>query len=139
VESERNSTGAVGPAEVRLGSDPVHIAPDGSRLRVLCRVARASTVHFELAPHEVSRAVVHRTVDEIWYVLRGRGTIWREFAGRATQTEMLPGLSLTLPVGTRFQFRNTGACVLAVLGVTVPPWSGDGEAVPVAGPWKANV
>ena len=95
--------------------------------------------HFELGPHEVSRAVVHRTVDEIWYVLDGRGTIWREFAGRATETEMRPGLSLTLPVGTRFQFRNTGAETLAVLGVTVPPWPGQGEAVPVGGPWKASV
>lgn len=137
-ESENNSKGATGPAEMLLG--PVsELAPDRSRLRVLCRMEGASMVHFELGPHEVSRAVVHRTVDEIWYVLGGRGTIWREFAGKATETEMLPGLSLTLPVGTRFQFRNSGADALAVLGVTVPPWPGVGEAVPVAGPWKASV
>jgi mannose-6-phosphate isomerase-like protein (cupin superfamily) len=124
---------------MQLGTDPDLLAPDGSRLRVLCRVEGASMVHFELGPHGVSRAVVHRTVDEIWFVLDGRGTIWREFAGRATETEMLPGLSLTLPAGTRFQFRNAGVETLAVLGVTVPPWPGEGEAVPVGGPWKANV
>jgi mannose-6-phosphate isomerase-like protein (cupin superfamily) len=124
---------------MRLRHGTYRLAPDGSRLRVLCRVEGASMVHFELGPHEVSRAVVHRTVDEIWYVLDGRGMIWREFAGRATETELLPGLSLTLPVGTRFQFRNTGAKALAVLAVTVPPWPGEDEAVRVAGPWKATM
>jgi mannose-6-phosphate isomerase-like protein (cupin superfamily) len=98
-----------------------------------------STVHFELGPHEVARAVVHRTVEEIWYVLTGHGTIWREHAGRATQTELRPGLSLTLPGGTRFQFRNLGTEALTVLGVTVPPWPGGDEALPIAGPWEPSV
>ncbi len=131
--------GATGPEEKQLPHERDADAPDGSGVRVLCGLDGASTAHFELGPHQVSRPVVHRTVEEIWYVLSGRGTMWREYAGRATETELRPGLSLTLPVGTRFQFRNTADEVLTVLGVTVPPWPGEGEAVPVPGPWEPTV
>jgi mannose-6-phosphate isomerase-like protein (cupin superfamily) len=129
---------ATGPSERQL-PDWDDLAPDGSRVRVLRRVDGASTAHFELGPHQVSRAVVHRTVEEIWYVLDGHGVMWRELNGCAMETKLEPGLSPTLPVGTRFQFHNVGSQALTVLGVTVPPWPGDGEAIPVAGPWEPSV
>ena len=31
---------------------------------------------FSLPPFAVSRAVVHRTVDEVWYFLAGHGRMW---------------------------------------------------------------
>jgi mannose-6-phosphate isomerase-like protein (cupin superfamily) len=46
------------------------------------------------------------------------------------------GVCLTIPLGTHFQFRATGSAPLAALGVTMPPWPGEGEAVPVQGRWK---
>jgi mannose-6-phosphate isomerase-like protein (cupin superfamily) len=41
---------------------------------------------------------------------------------------MQAGLCLTLPVGTRFQFRSFGHEPLSVLGVTMPRWPGPDEA-----------
>ena len=41
-----------------------------------------TVAHFELAPGRVSLAVVHRTVEEIWYIVGGRGEMWREQGGR---------------------------------------------------------
>ena len=47
-----------------------------------------------------------------------------------------PGVCITLPVGTHFQFRLFGYEPLAALGVTIPPWLGEGEAYLVEGKWE---
>jgi mannose-6-phosphate isomerase-like protein (cupin superfamily) len=115
------------------------VAPDGSDVRVLLQLPRGSMAHFELAPGQTSRAVVHRTVEEIWYVLSGRGQMWRQQDGRADIVDLHPGLCLTLPLGTRFQFRSFGHEPLAAVGVTMPPWPGEDEAVVVPGEWQPTV
>jgi len=48
---------------------------------------------------------------------------------------MATGVALTIPLGTRFQFRTTGREALTAVAVTMPPWPGDDEAVAVDGPW----
>ena len=53
-------------------------------------------------------------------------------------TAVEPGMAITLPVGTHFQFRSTGPEALAAVGVTMPPWPGEGEAYLVPGPWHAS-
>ena len=50
--------------------------------------------------------------------------------------ELRPGVSLTIPVGTRFQFRALGDEALEAVGVTMPPGPGEGEAYVVEGIWK---
>jgi mannose-6-phosphate isomerase-like protein (cupin superfamily) len=48
--------------------------------------------------------------------------------------------AITSPVGTRFQFRTTGARSLEVLGITMPPWPNTAdEARVVAGKWRPTV
>ena len=47
-----------------------------------------------------------------------------------------PGICLTLPLGTHFQFRAAADEALAVVAVTMPPWPGDGEAYRVEGKWR---
>jgi mannose-6-phosphate isomerase-like protein (cupin superfamily) len=49
------------------------IAPDGSDVRNLLGLERGGMAHFELAPGQTSVAEAHRTVEEIWYFLSGRG------------------------------------------------------------------
>jgi mannose-6-phosphate isomerase-like protein (cupin superfamily) len=118
-----------------LPQAPDVIAPDGSDVRVLLRTDRGSMAHFTLAPGQVSGAVVHRSVDEIWYVLGGRGRMWRAADGRSEVVELTAGVSLTIPVGTAFQFRCDGPDPLTVVGVTMPPWPGEQEAIVVDGAW----
>ena len=122
----------------RLPLTPDVVAPDGSDVRVLARTERGSMAHFELAPGRASAAIRHRTVDEIWFVLSGRGEIWRKQGGREDIVALEPGVSVTIPVGTHFQFRASGDTALEAIGVTMPPWPGDTEAVPVPGKWKAS-
>jgi mannose-6-phosphate isomerase-like protein (cupin superfamily) len=114
------------------------VAPDGSDVRVLLRLSGGSMAHFELAPGRTSRAVAHRTVDEIWYVLHGQGEMWRSQDGRQQTVPLDPGTCLSIPVGTHFQFRSTGDGPLAAVAVTMPPWPGEGEAREVPGAWPPD-
>jgi len=94
---------------------------------------------FTLAPGAVARAVAHRSVEELWYFVSGHGRMWRELDGEEQTLDVGPGLSLTLPAGTRFQFRCDGEEPLVAVGTTMPPWPGDGEAFDVTGPWQPTV
>ena len=49
----------------QLGNLPDAVAPDGSEVRVLCSTSRGSLAHFTLPPYAVSKAMVHRTVEEV--------------------------------------------------------------------------
>lgn len=114
---------------------PDLLAPDGSAVRVLLAIGGGSMAHFELAAGRTSLAVVHRTVEEIWYVLSGRGEMWRAEGDREEVAALEAGTCLTIPVGTRFQFRASATESLCVVAITMPPWSGPGEALPAVGPW----
>jgi mannose-6-phosphate isomerase-like protein (cupin superfamily) len=118
---------------------PDVIAPDGSEVRLLCATARGSMALFTLPPGRVSKAVVHRSVEEIWYVTRGSGRMWRRGSMREEIVEIGPGLSLAIPAGTRFQFRCDGDEPIEAVGVTMPPWPGPDEAEIVEGIWPATV
>ena len=122
-----------------LADAPRVVAPDGSDVRILPALTGGSMIHFTLALGSTSRAVMHRTVDEIWFVVSGRGDLWRATDEREEVVEVVPGSSLTIPVGTRFQFRATGREPLTIVGVTMPPWPGDDEASAVDGPWEPTV
>ena len=111
------------------------VAPDGSDVRVLLQLAGGGMAHFELAPGRTSAAVAHRTVEEIWYFVGGSGEMWRR---QGDQEEIVPvarGVAVTIPVGTRFQFRALGKEPLAAVAITMPPWPGEGEAYQVEGKW----
>jgi mannose-6-phosphate isomerase-like protein (cupin superfamily) len=123
----------------QLPARPDAVAPDGSDVRILLGLAGGTLAHFELAPGETSIAVVHRSVDEIWFCVGGRGEMWRSDGRRDDVVELDPGVCLTIPVGTRFQFRTLGDEPLAAIGVTMPPWPGEGEAAPVEGRWAPTV
>ena len=120
----------------RLAARTDVVAPDGSEVRLLCATARGSMAHFRLSPGEVAKAVTHRTVDEIWYVTAGRGQIWRKTADHEEVTLLEPGVSLTIPFGTQFQFRCDGSTPLDIVAVTMPPWPGENEAFLVDGKWS---
>jgi mannose-6-phosphate isomerase-like protein (cupin superfamily) len=121
-----------------LPDKPDAVAPDGSEVRLLLDLSRGSMAHFQLAATRVSKAVTHRTVEEIWYVLTGRGQMWRKLDGIAETIDLSPGVCITIPVGTHFQFRSSGGEPLSAVAVTMPPWPGKDEAVFVAGPWEAS-
>jgi mannose-6-phosphate isomerase-like protein (cupin superfamily) len=123
---------------MRLPNERDAAAPDGSDVRVLLQLGRGGMAHFELGSGRTSRAVAHRTVEEIWYILAGRGEMWRRRGDRQETVTLEPGTCLSIPVGTHFQFRATDAGPLAAVAVTMPPWPGQDEAYEVTGAWPAD-
>lgn len=113
-------------------------SPAGAEIRNLIAGATGAMIHSTVPPGQVNRATVHATVSEFWHVLAGKGRIWRRDATGEETTELRPGVTIDIPVGTAFQYRCTGAAPLQFLCVTMPPWPGDAEATIIEGPWTPN-
>ena len=122
-----------------LPIEPSVIAPDGTLGRILLKLAGGSFAHFTLPAGATSHPVQHRTVEEIWFFLSGRGEIWRRNSAGEAVVVALPGLSITIPLGTAFQFRALSDEPLVFVAITMPPWPGEEEAFLVEGPWAAKL
>ena len=139
IAASRNEEAMTAFATLGLPVEPTVVAPDGSDVRVLLRLAGGSMAHFALGAGKVSLAVTHRTVEEIWFIVAGRGEMWRKQGEREEVVALRPGLCLTLPVGTQFQFRASPSEAVAAVAVTMPPWPGEEEASIVSGPWPPSL
>jgi mannose-6-phosphate isomerase-like protein (cupin superfamily) len=128
----------VSPFQTKALPDlPDVTAPDGSDVRLLVSSGSGSMAHFSLAPGAISTAVCHRTVEELWFVTAGDGQMWRSAEGVEDIIDIAPGISLSIPVGTSFQFR-AGRTPLEAVAVTMPPWPGMDEAYVVDGLWTTQ-
>ena len=67
------------------------IAPDGSEIRLLALGSHGSMCHCSLPIGCSSKAVVHQTVEELWYFVRGKGQVWRKLRGREVVVDVEPG------------------------------------------------
>lgn len=110
-------------------------APDGSQVDILAACSRGSMARFSLNSGLVSKAVRHRSVDELWFFIAGAGRMWRSDGIREEVVDVGAGVSLSITVGTAFQFESTGGEPLQAIGVTMPPWPGADEAEFVPGKW----
>jgi mannose-6-phosphate isomerase-like protein (cupin superfamily) len=114
------------------------LAPDKSEIRLLPNMRGGGLTHCTLPPHGISLAVKHKTVEEIWYFILGHGQVWRKQRDREEIVDVGPGICLTIPPGTHFQFRNTEKEPLCFIIATMPPWPGEEEAVRVQDHWKVK-
>ena len=62
---------------------------------------------------------------------------------RTEVVDVYPDVCLTIPLGVHFQFRSFGFDQLAAVGVTMPPWPGEGNRcrtwkVAVYGAWMID-
>jgi mannose-6-phosphate isomerase-like protein (cupin superfamily) len=135
-----------GSKDMAIGFDTTHIAdaldaiaPDGAEVRLLCSLPGGGMAAFRLVLNAVSKAVAHRTVEEIWYFTAGYDRMWRKLGDREEIVDVAPGVSITLPTGTQFQFRCDGGEPLEAVAVTMPPWPGADEAYSVTGRWEPTV
>jgi mannose-6-phosphate isomerase-like protein (cupin superfamily) len=64
--------------------------------------------------------------------------MWLGSGDRETIIDVAAGMSVAIPVSTAFQFRSDSTDPLQAVGATMPPWPGQDEALPVAGPWSAT-
>jgi mannose-6-phosphate isomerase-like protein (cupin superfamily) len=119
-----------------LPDQPDAKSPAGAGIRYLLDCEAGNMIHSTLPPHFVSKATVHATVSEFWYILEGHGEIWRDDGQDSGVTPLLPGTSIDLPVGTAFQYRNVSDVDFKFICIDMPPWPGDSEATYVNGIWQ---
>jgi mannose-6-phosphate isomerase-like protein (cupin superfamily) len=133
---------------VNLPRERDAIAPDGAEVRLLATGECGSMAHFELGSGETSVAIAHRTLEELWFFLSGEGEMWLRAghdAGSGSVLKLHADAALRIPARAHFQFRSFGSESLTAVGVTMPPWpgegdlSGKGEVILVEGPWTATV
>ena len=114
-------------------------SPAGADIRFLLDGKTGNMIHSTVPAYQVNKATVHATVSEFWYVLEGQGEIWRDDGLESCITALVPGVSIDIPVGTAFQYRNVSGVDLKFICITVPPWPGDVEAGYVKGIWQPTV
>ena len=138
IGPKNEGAGSPVPRPSRRGDAPDLYAPDGSEIRLLADgrhgAVKSSTVEVTLPAGQVSRPVYHRTVEETWYILEGRGRVWRcppdADAASVPPQDVAAGDALVIPTGWRFQFAAAPDKPLRFLCHTTPPWPGEDEAAP---------
>jgi mannose-6-phosphate isomerase-like protein (cupin superfamily) len=122
-----------------LPDQPDAKSPAGADIRFLMDGKTGNMIHSTVPPRQVNRATIHATVNEFWYVLEGRGEIWRDDGVESGVTVLVPGTAIDIPAGTAFQYRNVADQELKFICVAMPPWPGDSEASFVEGVWQPTV
>jgi mannose-6-phosphate isomerase-like protein (cupin superfamily) len=114
-------------------------SPAGADIRYLMDGVTGNMIHSTVPPHQINKATVHATVSEFWYILEGHGQIWRDDGEESCIVDLLPGVSVDVPVGTAFQYRNVSDADLKFICIAMPRWPGDSEATYVKGQWEPTV
>jgi len=111
----------------------------GAHIRYLMDGTTGNMIYSTVPAYQVNRATVHATVSEFWFILEGQGEIWRDDGVESCVTELVLGVSIDIPVGTKFQYRNNSALELKFICISMPRWPGDSEATYVQGIWEPTV
>ena len=122
-----------------LSANPDAKSPAGADIRFIMDGTTGNMIHATVPPGQINKATVHATVSEFWYVLEGEGEIWRRDRNEERITALFEGVSIDIPVGTAFQYRNVGERPLQFICITMPPWPGDDEAKHLEGAWQPTI
>lgn len=114
-------------------------SPAGADIRFIMDGPTGNMIHSTVPAGQVNRATRHKTVSEFWHILEGKGQIWRSDGESESVVDLLPGVSIDIPVGTAFQYRSGDDTILKFICISMPPWPGDDEAEYVAGAWQATI
>ena len=125
--------------ETTLPLDADAQSPAGADIRFIMDGPTGNMIHATVPAGQINKATIHATVSEFWYVLEGKGEIWRRTGDDERVTSLVPGVSIDIPVGTAFQYRNVGNVPLKFICISMPPWPGDHEASHLDGMWQPTV
>lgn len=120
---------------VQLKDKYDYLAPDGSKIYRLVEGSKGNLCQCILPVGATSKAISHKTVEELWYFLEGHGEVYLKGIHNDKPTAVYSGTSMVIPVHTTFQFRNTGDVPLKFIITSMPPWPGVSEAESEEGIW----
>ena len=94
---------------------------DGSTIRELHHTEHQSLAEATLEPSEATERHYHRASEEIYFVLKGSGTL--EVDGE--QVRVRPGDAALIPPGAWHTLENDGSSEFRILCCCAPPYSHD--------------
>jgi mannose-6-phosphate isomerase-like protein (cupin superfamily) len=95
------------------------VTKDGSTIRELHHTEVQSLAEATLEPSEATERHYHARTEEIYFVVKGSGTL--EVDGETAAVR--PGDAVLIPAGARHTLENTGTSELRILCCCVPPYS----------------
>jgi len=95
------------------------VTKDGSTIRELHHTALQSLAEATLEPDEATTRHHHRASEEIYFVLKGSGTLEVDGETRTVR----PGDAVLIPPGAWHTLENTGTSELRILCACSPPYS----------------
>jgi mannose-6-phosphate isomerase-like protein (cupin superfamily) len=115
--------------------------PAGADIRFLIVGEKGTIIHCTVPGLQVSKATYHAKVTEFWYVLEGRGEIWRDNGVETDVTVLAPDTSIDIPPGTAYQYRNVNVIDLKFVCIIIPPLPGDisDDTYVVKGKWQPTL
>ncbi|MGB5865359.1 MAG: cupin domain-containing protein [Sulfitobacter sp.] len=114
-------------------------SPAGADIRFIMDGTTGNMIHSTVPPGQINKATIHKTINEFWHILEGDGEIWRRDSDEEKVTRLVPGVSIDIPVGTAFQYRNIGREPLKFICISMRPWPCDHEASHLEGAWIPTV
>jgi mannose-6-phosphate isomerase-like protein (cupin superfamily) len=106
------------------------VAPDGAIIRELAASRNSCARQLSLAeailpPGEALVEHFHRTSEELYYLLRGTGTVILDGEDRAVG----PGDAVVIPTGCRHTLVNDGTEDIVLLACCAPEWRADDQVL----------
>jgi len=95
------------------------VTKDGSTIRELHHTALQSLAEATLEPDEATTRHYHRASEEIYFVLKGSGSLEVDGETRTVR----PGDAVLIPPGAWHTLENTGTSELRILCACSPPYS----------------
>ena len=95
------------------------VTKDGSTIRELHHTSVQSLAEATLEPSQATERHYHRATEEIYFVIKGSGTM--EVDGDARTIR--PGDAVLIPAGSWHQLENDGSSELRILCSCAPPYS----------------
>ena len=95
------------------------VTKDGSTIRELHHTALQSLAEATLEPDEATTRHYHRASEEIYFVLKGSGSLEVDGETRTVR----PGDAVLIPPGAWHTLENTGTSELRILCYCSPPYS----------------
>jgi mannose-6-phosphate isomerase-like protein (cupin superfamily) len=97
------------------------VTKDGSTIRELHHTSAQSLAEATLEPGEATERHYHRAAEEIYFVLKGSGSM--EVDGDTRHVR--PGDAVLIPPGAWHTLENDGSSELRILCCCAPPYSHD--------------
>jgi mannose-6-phosphate isomerase-like protein (cupin superfamily) len=118
-----------------LKTDPSYTSPGGvSEIRILLQRPEGELTHARCPAHHISQPATVEDTVQMFFVIAGRGFLWRSLGDSEDVVELRVGRAVLIPEVARFQYKSETNLVFMV--ATLPQWNPENWRAVVGGLWQ---